>query len=57
MSPQRLKPHSRQSSYRSGEPLRHPKSSAKSSFPQPAGPSFPLAEPIFLRIETRQSGL
>ena len=27
--PQRLKPHSRQCRYRSGEPLRHPKSNAK----------------------------
>jgi hypothetical protein len=31
--PQRLKPHSKQGGYRSGEPLRHPKSSATSSFP------------------------
>ncbi|MGA2964705.1 MAG: hypothetical protein ABSD64_00725 [Terriglobales bacterium] len=30
--PQRLKPHSGQCSYRSGKPLRHPKSSARSSF-------------------------
>ena len=30
--PQRLKPHSKQGGYRSGEPLRHPKSSATSSF-------------------------
>ncbi|MGA2423217.1 MAG: hypothetical protein ABSG07_04370 [Terriglobales bacterium] len=27
--PQRLKPHSKQGGYRSGEPLRHPKSSAQ----------------------------
>jgi hypothetical protein len=30
--PQRLKPHSKQCSYRSAEALRHPKSRAKSSF-------------------------
>ena len=30
--PQRLKPHSKQSSYRSGKPLRHPKASATPSF-------------------------
>jgi hypothetical protein len=30
--PQRLKPHSKQCSYRSAEALRHPKSQAKSSF-------------------------
>src|SRR5208282_5463667 len=30
--PQRLKPHSKQGGYRSGEPLRHPKSSATSTF-------------------------
>jgi hypothetical protein len=30
--PQRLKPHSKQGGYRSGEPLRHPKSSATPSF-------------------------
>jgi hypothetical protein len=30
--PQRLKPHSNQCSYRSGKPLRHPKSSARASF-------------------------
>ncbi len=31
-SPQRLKPDSKQGSYRSGEPLRHPKSTARSTF-------------------------
>jgi hypothetical protein len=30
--PQRLKPYSQQCTYRSGEPLRHPKSSATSTF-------------------------
>src|ERR1035437_3175074 len=34
--PRRLKPNSKQCSYRSGEPLRHPKPGATSSFPQPA---------------------
>jgi len=32
VSPQRLKPDSKQSSYRSAQALRHPKSSAKLSF-------------------------
>jgi hypothetical protein len=32
LSPQRLKPHSKQCSYRSGKPLRHPKSSTTSIF-------------------------
>ncbi len=32
--PQRLKPDSQQCAYRSGEPLRHPKASSTSSFPQ-----------------------
>jgi hypothetical protein len=31
LSPQRLKPHSKQCSYRSGKPLRHPKSRTTSS--------------------------
>jgi hypothetical protein len=29
--PQRLKPHSRQGGYRSGEPLRHPKAKSKAN--------------------------
>jgi hypothetical protein len=32
ISPQRLKPSLKQATYRSGEPLRHPKSKAESSF-------------------------
>src|ERR1017187_3325451 len=34
LSPQRLKPHSKQCSYRSGKALRHPKSSETRVFPQ-----------------------
>jgi hypothetical protein len=30
--PQRLKPNSKQCAYRSGEPLRHPKSTARPTF-------------------------
>jgi hypothetical protein len=35
LEPQRLKRHSKQCSYRSGKPLRHPKSSATRVSPQP----------------------
>jgi len=49
MRPQRLKPDSRQCTYGSGKPLRHPKSSAKSSFS--AGcKAVPYPKPIY---ETR----
>jgi len=49
MRPQRLKPDSRQCTYDSGKPLRHPKSSAKSSFS--AGcKAVPYPKPIY---ETR----
>jgi hypothetical protein len=47
--PQRLKPHSKQCSYRSAEALRHPKSSARSSF-SAAREAVPYPKPIY---ETR----
>src|ERR1035437_6457812 len=36
--PQRLKPNSKQGSYRSGKPLRHPKATAAPFFPQAVKP-------------------
>jgi hypothetical protein len=47
--PQRLKPHSKQCRYRSGKPLRHPKSSATPTF-SAACKTVPYPKPIY---ETR----
>src|ERR1035437_3288837 len=51
--PQRLKPHSKQCSYRSAEALRHPKSRAKSSF-SATGEAVPFPKPKLPRV-VRQS--
>jgi len=49
VSPQRLKPDSKQSSYRSAEALRHPKSTAKLSF-SAACKAAPLQNKVKIRI-------
>jgi hypothetical protein len=59
--PQRLKPNSKQCAYRSGEPLRHPKSTARATFcasceAVPFPSALPKLEKIKVKVKVKGSG-